>query len=69
MRSWLQWLLIRFGLVWIISGALEILTFLILWRVIGYSFVESWWMAMASSWILLPFIPVGIYFVQKKYRR
>ncbi len=64
-----QWFLKKFGLVALISYTIEILVFLVLWKLMKYSLIEAAWWAWATSWPILPLIPIAMYIVTKKYRR
>lgn len=59
----------KLGLVALISYVIEVLMFLVLWKLLGYSFIDAATIAWLASWPILPLIPIAMYVIKKKYRR
>lgn len=64
-----QTFLKKLGVVAFVSYVLQGVMFLVLWLWIGYSFVDAGKISWVASWVILPLIPIVMYFVKKKYHR
>ena len=64
----IQAFLKKLGLVALISYVVEVVMFFVLWQWMGYSFVDAAKISWVASWLILPFIPIALYFIKKRYR-